>query len=408
MFQNLSTLLSQNQAPNTAGTLVNQAGQANALQQQNISGAQQQIGQAKQFDKSALNKNIQNMNESALSSDLNAKYKGPAAGSVNAAPKNIQQIQQQGANLGTTGGQMALLNQQYGGGKNYSSGEQRYDAGLQARNTGFQKQAAQAQNLSRRLSNQAGAANSALNTQAANTAVNTQRFANDTRQGLGGFEEETQKGAQQAASEANKKDAEAYQAFQALRDKIQGGKLTDDQLSALGLQAGQRTYGANLGDAVDFSGGQGNTTADEILSKEDLGKFQMVQKLLGDKNQVFDPTKAGTYKAGASALNKEKAAKAIEQQKANYDQALAPALNDYKGAQQLVSELTQAANMRDPNQQNATWQSIVARYGLNPSGGIGRNLEWATKDNLVRHQNRFNQVQKQLDSAYGGTVDKEG
>jgi len=409
MFQNLSSLLNQNKGPNTAQVASNQANQANQQQQQNIQQQQGAIGQAQVYNQGALNQNIQGMNQGAIQNQLNTKYQGPQAGTINVQPKNANNIAQQGAALGSTGGQMAMLNQQYGqnGRANYGAGQQRFDAALQARNSGFQQQRAEAQNAARRLMDQSGLGNSALNTQAQTTSQGTQKFVDRTKQGLGDFETGVKTKAEQDAAESNKSDLQTYQQYQDLRNKLAQGKASKDVLEKLGLSAGTRTYGANLADALNYQGGKGDATADQMVSKDDYNRFKMVQGLLGDKSNVLDESKAGSYQKGAFNPDQAKAKNILDTAHMSYNNALAPAQQGLERAQTLVNELQHAASLPSLGQQISETTRIQQKYGLNPNGGLARNLEWATKDNLVKNQNAFNQLQQQLDSAYAGTIGED-
>lgn len=238
-----------------------------------------------------------------------------------AGPQNLQNIenlkgqaqeaQQLGQAAGSQSGRTGLLQRFVAAPGQYGSGQQKLDSlllgasGAQPLREARRSVAGIGQQVS-------GAGEAAQNVAQQYTNL-AKGFGEDVTKRTGALETESSTQAQQATETANKADEALRQQVEQERQGAQTNQLSQQALEQLGLSAGQRTYGANLGDVLGYEGRDtfGAAKPEEMMNQEQFKKFSNLKKLMGQDVSQFDPTKVGTYQAGKETFNKEAASGAI-------------------------------------------------------------------------------------------------
>ena len=149
-------------------------------------------------------------------------------------------------------------------------------------------------------------------------------FGQDVSQRTGAAGDAALKTATDTATAANAADEQTRKNAETARQAAAQNNLSQQAIQSLGLNAGDRTYGVNLGQYVNYQGRDmlGSAKPEEVMSQADFQKFGNLKKLMGQDTTGYDASKVGTYQAGKIGYDKEAAAKAIAENKAVVDQCI--------------------------------------------------------------------------------------
>jgi len=318
-------------------------------------------------------------------------YTGPLglknAGSVTGQAQEAQNLGQQ---VGTAGGRQALLQRYAAGPNQYQAGQQRLDSLLLGATGG--KDLKSARRSVSGLGQQAQSAQQGAQEVGQQYQSQAQGFGRNVAQRAGEGAQTVLTPAQEAAKLANERDASLR--TQAEQERQRGSSenyLSRQALEALGLQAGDRTYGVNLGDVVRFQGRGLNEAArpEELMNQEQFQRFSNLKRLMGSDLQGYDPTKVGGYEQGQLAYDKEGLNQAIAANRAK----LAPVEGDLAMAQRIQAVYDKHINSGKKGWGNAARAEIAAFAPGAVGGSDTQNLLWA-RTNLANAQQRFNDMNK--------------
>lgn len=392
-FTNLQNIMQANTG-NRLGQAVSSGIQQTGQQAQNVlkSGVEDF---SKQSQENALGtqeqkKNVQDVLGNAGDvSDKNvsdfAKYRaGQYSGPTDIANiSNIQnqarQAQQQGQQVGTSGGRQTLL-QQYAAapGTSYNSGQQNLDTLLLGTTGG--KQLQQARQAVSGLTNQVQNAQTTAQQQAQQLQSQAQGFGKQVTGQVQGAQSAIYNPAQQAAQQANVAEQQGSAAAEAARMAAQNNQLSADALNALGLQAGQRTYGVNLGEYLGYNPQNEQATAFNVMKQPEFQKYSNLQKLMGQTPQAAPQN---PYEAGKATFNQEGAKQAISANQAK----LAP--------------LTEAIQKAQADLQKA--QTVYQSGFANGMGNTFRPLVMDAYDRLAKAQQAYTNLDNQMSGTISAT-----
>lgn len=283
-----------------------QAGQqlfANPLQQN-----QEQVSQFQQvYNPYGIQQGVQGLN-----TDISGIQQGVA---------NLQNLQQQ---AGTESGRFNLLRNAIGGPK-YTQGQRRLDqlflqATPAAKNIGNQfgqlasTYGQQADTLGQDLTARKAALGDLINQK-------SQELQNLYLTGTGeGVESDiNQRGLEDIAASTQDRLAQANaetSTLDALRQRLEGNKLTSDDINKLGLTAGTRLYDVNLNDYIT----QANKvpTLASVANPEEFARYQALRQLAGRTDDIFSgATEAGGFKP--YEFNKDALTQAIKQREGQFN-----------------------------------------------------------------------------------------
>jgi len=381
-FTNLQRIMQANQGNRLGSTVGQGIQQAGEQTRQGLGQAQEQFKQqseAGRLDTQQNKERVENVLKDptqATGEDINqfARFRAGQYGGPQTLT-NIQNLQgqaQEAQNLGqaasSQAGRQGLLQRFAAAPGQYGSGQQRLDT-LLLGTTGAQPLREARRSVSGLGQQVAGAGEAAQNV--AQQYQNLARgFGQDVTQRTGAMETEAQTAAEQRAAEANKADEALRQQVEQERQAAQTNQLSQQALEQLGLSAGQRTYGANLGQYLGYQGRDTLAAArpEEVLNQQEFQKFSNLKKLMGQDVSQYDPTKVGTYQAGQETFDKTAAQGAIGQAQQAYQQesndvlASAKQFNPNLGsAQDIRNQLAMAQrNANAPGFFKYLYQSQIA------------------------------------------------
>lgn len=276
---------------------------------------------------------------------IDQQYKGPKAlaesqDDYNRFTGDANKAQTAAGQLSNEAGRFSLLDN-YFGRNNYGFGQKSLDNALFQADPNAGKQANAVQKQANNLQSQGAQMQQQLQSQASQRAGEIEQARNYQRQQLG-FDQNGQvisgQGAygelqKQLADTLTSQNAQRQQQQTALQDALSKGDssgydLSDEQLSALGIDPGTSTYGVNLSDYIKNNDALG---MDQVASDEQRARLgalnQLVgqghaQNMLGDKQNAtsaysFDKNRFMTDVDAA----RSQAQQNIDQTKAQYDQA---------------------------------------------------------------------------------------
>lgn len=400
-FSNLQSLMNLNQhAPNAAANVNQNVQQGQQQQQASSNQANQNIGQAFNYNANDMNSKIQNNDFSGLKSQLATTYQGPQAGTIDTGPSNLSQIDAQTKALGSTSGQQALLQSQYGR-SNYTAGQQNLDNFLQGRNGQFQQDAAAARTQGANLDQNVANQNQALNQKAGQTAQQTQQGVNNLQTGLSGWNTNLQNTTNSAVTADQTADQKVADQTAKIKSDLANGVATQDTLNNLKWDPNATTYGADFSKFVNTTGGNANFA--NVISNPDANRFNNINQLLGSTSPALDLNTAGTYKNEATAYDTAGLGNAVQAQQNAYNAALAPAQGNLDSANNIWNLMVTrdhgvAGGSLTPEAQAAA-DSLKANYGGALGGDWGQQTAWA-QANQQTSQQKFNELQNQLSSQY--------
>lgn len=377
-LQNIMQANTGNKLGQAVGGGIQQTGQqaSNALQsgvqdfntqsQANALGTQAQ----KQDVQDTLN-NVGNLNSTQQqTADTNfAKYRAGQYG----GPTNISNIsniqnqaanaQQQGQEVGSAGGRQALL-QQYAAkpGSSYGSGAQNLDSLLLGATGGQQLQ--QARQATSGLNNQVNAAQTTAQSQAQQLQNQAQGFGKQVTGQVQGAQSAIYNPAQQQAQQANITEQQNQTAEQTAAQQAQQNQFSADTMAKLGLSAGQRTYGVNLGQYLGYNAANEQANAFNVMQQPQFQQYTGLQQLMGQTPQAA-PQQA--YQAGQATYNKDAAQQAI-------GAAGAPLQQQYAAMLQAQKNLAAATLMHANNGNGFTQAFMDQAYNANQAAGNQYNL----------------------------------
>lgn len=272
-----------------------QAGLQQAQQkfQQQAGQEEQRLGKGQQIVQAAFQdpqKLLQQQEQLQQFQQLKAGQLANVGQDISQQQAQAEALQQQAQAAGTEAGRFGLLKQTFGGGgRGYSTGQQRLDQlFLQASpgsarqlQTGLQSTAQQVGQQVQALSQEQQARQAAL-----------QQIAQQRQQEIAsGLESET--GSIQQSIEAKLKQAEvqAPQERAALQTGLEKGQLTQQQLERLGLTAGTSLY--NVEPSKYLSQATVVPTAAGVASQEEVARLQALQQLAGQEGGFLAGTDIG-------------------------------------------------------------------------------------------------------------------
>lgn len=430
-YTNIGRVLQANQGNRLGQAVaggVQQAGQQAATNVQQAGQQFNQQAQANRFDTDANQQLVQNVladpsqyggpvdqnsdlsNQGSMFSKLiSGQYGGPTELQNNAQLQaQVGGVQQLGKALGSSSGQIGLL-QQAVGGNNYGAGKQNLDQLLLAKTGGPAVGQARRQAL--------GLGN-VLNTQEAGAqalgqelGAKAQDFGQNVQNQFGQAVTAKDKALQDAAVQAQTGRDTFYKKTM---EDLQSGKITQKQADLLGLTAGQQVSGDILGRLGSFvSENENKATAQNVASQQDYARMDALRKLAGQyspqdaqallQNYSGQNDKAGTF-AAEDAIKSDKTGfqSALGAQMADYHSKLDPAEGGLEGAQainNLVKRRDAAGGMMSPAGM-AIQQEINQRFPGASTNGWTRT-DWSNSL-LQSAQKKYNDTKATLNAAYGG------
>lgn len=348
---------------------------------------------------------------------ISGEYAGPQ-GLANAPQLQAQVggVKRLGEALGSSGGQIGLL-QQTVGGNNYGSGKQNLDQLLLAKSGGDELGRARRQALG--LGNIFGTQQAGAQAVGQEMAGRAQEVGKNVQsqfgQALATQDTALQDLAKRAQDERNVQ-------FQKTMAALQSGKITQEQADMLGLTQGQEVTGDIMGKLGSFvSENQNKATAQNVASAQDYAKIDALRKLAGQ----YAPEDAQKLLQSYSGQNEQaqtfKPEDAIQADKGGFQNALQAQMTEYKSklepVQQQLDSFTELSNLvaqRDrlagPGQSaankseaNRIQETILQRW---PGAGGASGKEWTksdwVKEMLRQSQQKYNQTTEALQNAYGG------
>lgn len=270
------------------------------------------------------------------------QYSGPQdISNIQNIQNQAQNAQQQGNQIGTAGGRQTLL-QQYASapGSSYSSGQQNLDSMLLGATGGQQLQ--QARQAVSGLTNQANSAESTAQQQAKQFQNQAQGFGQQVTGQVQNKISDLYNPANQQAQTANIADqkAQADQAA-AVQNAQTNNQLSVQALQQLGLNAGDRTYGVNIGQYMGYNPAAQQATALNMMQQPQFQQYSGLQQLMGQNAPQAQPA----YQTGQATYDKSGLQSAITAAKAPLDQVIA------------------SKNAAEDN-----YNQVLARYGNAPTG----------------------------------------
>ncbi len=213
--------------------------------------------------------------------------------------------------------------------------------------------------------------------------------------------------AQSDAEKANVAEKRRQQEEADITSGVNQGKLSKEALQGLGLNAGDYTYGTDLGKYMDFQKaiGGGETgdqaTALNIMGQPQFQKYSGLQKLMGQTPTAAPQTQ---YQAGKTNYNQQDAAAALAQGKEAYDAYMAGTVNPLQNS--LASNLQKAwywQQQKNKGQWGETLFGPQDRWVLNtPLNGLSTSQVY---DKLAGHYyNELSDAQKQAAAMRGQQI----
>lgn len=268
----------------------------NQLQESDKAGAQNALNTAINAPETLSNEQVSNFQNL-----LSGQYKGPAGLSNTAGVEaQARELVQYGTNVGSAAGRTNLL-QRYVGGPKYTQGQQRVDNLLLGQTGGAALKDIRKQAMG--LESQVTGAKSQAEMEAQKAQADRKAYGQELEKQIGRYDDpstpddesigaigDIYKDVQDRTAKFNQEQQSAFQALQGV-----GGSdtLTQDQLTALGLQAGQNLYDINLGQFLKQAPGQ--VSAQQVANEEDYAKYNALNRLAGRQGSFLtDPTMAGT------------------------------------------------------------------------------------------------------------------
>lgn len=430
-YTNIGRVIQANQGNRLGQAVAGGVQQAGQQAQANVQQAGQQFGQqtqANRFDTDANQQLVQNVladpsqyagptdqnsdlsNQGSMFSKLiSGQYGGPTQlANDPQLQAQVGGVQQLGKALGSSGGQIGLL-QQAVGGNNYGAGKQNLDQLLLAKTSGDALGQARRQAL--------GLGN-ILNTQEAGAqavgqemGARAQDFGKNVQNQFGQTVTTQDKALQDQATKAQTDRDEFYK--KTLAD-LQSGKITQKQADLLGLGAGSQVTGDILGRLGSYvSENADKATAQNVASSQDYARMDALRKLSGQYSPADAQALLQNYSGQNAQAGKFAAEDAVQADKTGFQTALGSQMQDYhnkldpvqegfKQAQDinnLVRQRDAAGGMMSPAGM-AIQQQINQKYPGASYGGWTRS-DWANSL-LQTAQKKFQDTQATLNAAYGG------
>lgn len=426
-FTNLQQLMSANQGNKlgqAVGAGIQQAGQQ---VQQGLQAGQQQFQQdssANQMGTQAQKENVQNvLKDPSQVSDADVanfatyragQYGGPTdLSNIQSLQSQAQQAQQQGKAIGSEGGRQSLL-QRYAAapGEQYGTGAQRLDTMLLGA-TGAKPLQAARQSVSG-LTSQVGGAEQAAQQQAQQYAQQAKGFGQQVTGQVQAGQQAIYNPAQATAQQANIAEQQGISGEQAAAlQATQKNQLSADALKSLGLNVGDRTYGANLGEALGWQAQNEAANPLNVMTQPQFQQYTGLQKLMGQT-----PSGQQTaYQAGKTTYDPTKLTQDIAEGKTHVD----PYEQSRDEAQKIMNVYTKYGLTGDPSQ-NPTYQATnqqgydrdkymagianayneIKQFAPGALGGgwdVGKNISWAQNE-LAKRQANLDSINAQ----YAGNV----
>lgn len=406
-FTNLQQLMAANQG-NKLGQAVGGGIQQTGQQvQQGLQKGQQDFqnqAQAGQLGTQAQKENVENtLKDPSQVSDQNVadfakyragQYSGPQdISNIDALKGQAQQAQQMGQAIGTEGGRQSLLQRYAAGPGQYGAGAQRLDTLLLGSGGGNDLQ--QARRSVSGLNSQVSGAQQAAQQQAQQYTQQAKGFGQQVSNQVSGKESGIYNPAQQQAQQANITEQQNQSAEQAAALAAQNNQLSQAAIKSLGLTAGQRTYGANLGQFMGYQGANEQANALNVMGQPQLQQYQGLQKLMG---QTPSATPQTQYQAGQATFDKAGLQAAMAANQAQVDPVAA-------GAQQ-AQQIANLAHQRDALGPFGQWtpqgQAIQAQISALAPGAAYNGYtrtDWANSNLQTAMQNLAN-----INAKYAGNV----
>lgn len=393
-FTNLQSIMQANQGNRLGQAVGSGIKQTGEKVKQGLQTGQQEFqtkAQANQLGTQAQRENVENVlkdptqaNEGDVSNFAkyrSGQYTGPQnIGNIDTLKQQAGQAEQQGQAIGSEGGRQSLLQRYAAGPGQYNAGAQRLD-NLLLGTTGTKDLQAARRSVS------------GLNTQITGAEQAAQQTAQQLGQQAKGFGEQVtgklKSGisniydpAAQEAQQANTTEKMNAERFQNEQQAAQGSnKLSKDALTALGYNAGDRSYGVNLGQYMGYNPANEQATALNVMQQPQFQKYTGLQKLMGQTPSAAPQTQ---YQAGKTTYDAQAAQDAISQAKAAYDKDYNPAsqsLGQYKAA---LAQAQQAAKSSNPWISGLAQETIRSQYQPNV--------------------NKYQAIVNDLNQRYGGTI----
>lgn len=237
-----------------------------------------------------------NQNTQQASEALNASYQGPQ--NLFGSSPNLQQQTQnyvtQAGQTQTSAGQQNLLAQQFGGGGNYTQGQQTLDQSLLQTNPNSQQALTQA-------NQQAIQTNQNLqnkNTQDQSQANAWTQYGQQAQQAAAGALNNTigTLGSNYNTQFQNAQNAQTTQ-LAGIQAQLASGNITQDQAAALGITAGEQYYNINPG---QYASGQ-NLTAQNTLTQDQYNQMIALGQLGGLNSAAVNPASSQYLQTYSSA-----------------------------------------------------------------------------------------------------------
>ena len=225
-----------------------------------------------------------------------------------------REAEQLGRSIGSTGGRQGLLQRFAAGPGQYGAGAQKLDTLLLGAGSGDQLR--EAGRSVRGLGKQTDVRAQAAQEVAKQFENEARGFGQQVTQRTGALAGETLGTAEERAKQAAETNRLLRERSERERQSAVSNQLTQEALDALGLQAGQRTYGVNLGEYLGYEGpGIEPPTAGQVMTQPEFQRYSNLRRLMGQEIGVKSE-EVGTYQPGKQTFNKEAAQQAIEQAKA--------------------------------------------------------------------------------------------
>lgn len=406
-FTNLQKVMQANTG-NRLGQAVGQGIEKTGEQtKQGLTQAQNEFGQqaeAGRLDTQENKERVQNvLGDVGNATDADVTKFGQIRAGQYGGPQNLQNIQNLqgqaqdaqslGQATGSQAGRQGLLQRFAAAPGQYGAGQQRLDSLLLGA-SGSQplKEARRSvSGLGQKVAS-AGDAAQGVAQQYQNLA---QGFGQDVTNKTSGMLNTAQTTAQQRADTANAADTALGTQAQNDIQNAQQGNFSQQALDALGLQAGQRTYGINPGEYLKYTAANGPATALNTMQQPEFQQYSNLQKLLG---QTPDQAPQTQYQAGKEVFDKDAIQKAIASNKAEidpYEQQALAAQHAFSDASRILDYNTQFNP--SANASGQTWQNASnTGHGLenaihnlvNAGGGWVEGLDEAMK-NQASYNNKY-------------------
>lgn len=442
-----------NQLGQAVGSNIQQAGQQT---QANIQQAGQQFGQQAQANQAdtaqnqqliqdvlanpaayagATDQNNAQSNQGTLFTQLmSGKYAGPTQLQNDAQLQaQVQGTQQLGQALGSSSGQIGLLQRLVGGqGAGYTSGQQNLDQLLLGQTGG--NAIGQARRSVLGLGNQLGTVETGAQATGQEQAAKAQQLGQNIQQQVGQNISAQDTALQAQATQAQTaKDA----AYQKMITDLQSGKITQQEADMLGLKQGQQLYGTLANASPFLAEDPTKASAQNVASSNDYAKMDALRKLGGQYNPADasailqkyadQNTQASAFQAGPTATpDKTAFQKALTASSSEYNSKLKPATDALGNAQTIYNWQN---GIIDPKDFQPAIQALEAEGGhstatsyaqLTPAdkqylgqvmlrknfpsalgGDANQNRNWAS-NNLATQQQNLKNTQALLNAAYKG------